>query len=737
MKTNILSSATLTLALLAAAGVSRVQAAPWTFGVVSDTQWVVTDDGYNPNSSAVQIVRGVNKEFIRKGVSVVIDVGDLMDSSTPSSNAVRSLYAQDLYNAGIGFYPLRGNHDSGLSMSGTTSSSVGGIYSVTGTTTLASGTWEPFLYPQIINGGYNNLPPSIITPSYIQTVLWSNTNNTGIDSGYGTTYSSLLSELTTGANAPIAQSGTTPFVTGSNFSYPATNCTAAFGANVTGTNLSGANNGKGGVSYSFDYAPSNSDAGVRFILADQFVDSSLGGNDSSLAFQQSWINTLLTGTAGAARPLHTFFFSHKQLLGGNHKDNLFGNTVNGSDPGDGCPLSGSTGSTFTGTALSQLKVKQAWEDAFISAMSSGSAHFVITGHDHHHQESIVKSPLNPAASVRQIITASDSDKFYTPGSPFSVSQVPVNEDLYEIGYYLFTVDGPRVTVDYFAVPSNGNGANIPTTPVLDGNWVKVTTTGYSQNGQEFQVTQGSSYTAVQDNTNKAVQNPSVYGETGYVGTSLAILGGTNNSTLKTHDGRHLVRVVDTGWAPQSNDTTGAVLSDIATIWGLTDTFSIQTDTVAISLALPPSVNAASSQAQAGAYCLGARDRLTGAWVNAVDYNIVGGSKNFVYGAYSSAYGLGTWGIDPVAGTAWAVVNGDARDYAVINTPTAPLPWAFAGTAGHVGKADLTVLVRHLGSTATSTANGVTYLTYDLNGDGKVDVSDEKWLASHFTNPGGN
>jgi len=659
-------------------------------------------------------------------------VGDLMDNSTPSSNAVRSLYEQDLYNAGIAFYPLRGNHESGMSMSGTTASSVGGIYSVTGTTTLSSGTWEPFLYPQIINGGYNNLPPSIITPSYIQTVLWSNTNNTGSDSGYGTTYSSLLSELTTGANAPIAQSGTTPFVTGSNFTYPQSNSPAAYGLNLTGTTVTGGSNGAGGVSYSFDYN------NLRFILCDQFVDNSLGGNNSSMPAQQSWVNTLLSGTMGVARPLHTFFFSHKNLLGGNHKDNLFGGQISGGvDPGDGCAISGST--AWTGSALTQLKIKQGWADAFITAMYNAGAHYQIGGHDHHHKESVINSPLTPGAKVTEIITASDSAKFYTPSSPFSTNEVSINEDLWEIGYYIFTVDGPRVTADYFAVPSNQAGGNIPTTPVLDGNWVKVVTIGYSQNGQEFQVPQGSSYTGVQDNTNNAVNNPTVYGETGYVGTSLAFLGGTNNSTLKTHDGRHLTKVVDTGWAPQSNDTTGAVLSDIATIWGLTDTFSIQTDTVAISLALPPSVNAASSQAQAGAYCLGARDRLTGAWVNAVDYNIVGGSKNFVYGPYNSSYGLGTWGIDYTAtpATAWAVVNGDARDYAVINTPTAPLPWAFAGTAGHVGKADLTVLVRHLGSTATTTSNGVTYLTYDLNGDGKVDVADEKWLASHFTNPGGN
>jgi hypothetical protein len=99
-------------------GVTSASAQPWKFGVMSDTQWIGTDDGKNPNTVAVGIVRQLNHEFIKRGVKFVIQVGDLVDQtgSTPASIAqtedTRASYAQELYNAGIGFFPLRGNHDS-------------------------------------------------------------------------------------------------------------------------------------------------------------------------------------------------------------------------------------------------------------------------------------------------------------------------------------------------------------------------------------------------------------------------------------------------------------------------------------------------------------------------------------------------------------------------------------------------------------------------------------------------
>ena len=52
----------------------------------------------------------------------------------------------------------------------------------------------------------------------------------------------------------------------------------------------------------------------------------------------------------------------------------------------------------------------------------------------------------------------------------------------------------------------------------------------------------------------------------------------------------------------------------------------------------------------------------GFWVNAVDLND-GGTKTFVKGPYDPSYGLGTYGVDKITNTVWAVVNHNSK-YAV-------------------------------------------------------------------------
>ena len=689
MKSNRILTSICSLLLLATAGVTNSRASSWKFGVISDTQWVIANDGKNPESSAVDIIKQVNKEFIAKGVKLVVAVGDVVDTSTPASLMTRALYSQDLYNAGIGFYPLRGNHESGLANSGSNFA---------------------YLFPQIVNGGLNNTTPALITPAYIASIF--NATDLGFNSS-----SAFLTQVNT--TNPVATSNGVTFTSGSNFSYPATNC-PTYGNN-TGNN-SGNNNvsaqyggvaiGNGGLSYSFDYS------NTRFILVDQFVDTSLGGNTSSTSLQQSWISGLVGGTNGVTRPLQAFVFSHKNLLGGNHKDSLFGGSISvvsgSADPGDGY---GVTSLTATNTTL--MNNKKAAADAFITSLWDGNVRYTIGGHDHHHKHSIVKSPLNSSNLVHELITQSASAKFYTPGGAFSGNEISVSEDLYQIGYYIFTVDGPRVTIDYYSVPSNCTGQFASTTPVLTGNWVKSLTNGYSLNGVEFLITQGASYTTIADSTAYAVGNSTSFGETGFVGTSLTVLGGTNGSVLKTKDGRALTKDVATGWSP-ANST----ISDILTLWGLTDLNAMKSDTIVIQLSFstvgisdPTSV------------VLGAQDPVSGTWINAVDDNIVGGTKQFHSGAYNSGYGLGSYGVDLTNGVAWAVVNGNVRNYAVINTPSAKLPWDF-NQNGSVTNADLTLLM-------TAIRAGSKSSTYDLNGDGRVDAADARWLTQHFTNVGGN
>ena len=91
---------------LAAAAVS---AAPWSFGVISDTQWLpATPENH---SVAVNIVDAVNRQFVAAKVDLVLQVGDLTDDGSDAALDTRAAHNRALGAAGIPFYPLRGNHE--------------------------------------------------------------------------------------------------------------------------------------------------------------------------------------------------------------------------------------------------------------------------------------------------------------------------------------------------------------------------------------------------------------------------------------------------------------------------------------------------------------------------------------------------------------------------------------------------------------------------------------------------
>ena len=100
-------------------GVTSVFAEPWKFGVMADTQWKANVDGENPDTVAVGIINQLNTQFINHGVKFVIQARRpgrrrkrrLNGDPTRRNMPVRAAAAQALYDAGIGFYPLRGNHE--------------------------------------------------------------------------------------------------------------------------------------------------------------------------------------------------------------------------------------------------------------------------------------------------------------------------------------------------------------------------------------------------------------------------------------------------------------------------------------------------------------------------------------------------------------------------------------------------------------------------------------------------
>ncbi len=94
----------------------------WSFAVMGDTQWTISDDPARLNDERVagSFIEQMNQQFIDKGVEFVIQVGDLTDTGTTEGIEARAAYAQTLYDAGIGFFGMRGNHETYAAIFGAT-----------------------------------------------------------------------------------------------------------------------------------------------------------------------------------------------------------------------------------------------------------------------------------------------------------------------------------------------------------------------------------------------------------------------------------------------------------------------------------------------------------------------------------------------------------------------------------------------------------------------------------------
>jgi hypothetical protein len=508
---------------------------PFKFGVMADTQWQKNVDGLNPGTCAVGVINLLNAQFVHHGVKFVIQVGDLIESETDAVNgnpSVRTLpyraqAAEALYDCGIGFYPLRGNHEG---------------------STIAANEF-PGLFPQTQGKGSRV---------------------------FGAT----------------------------NFSSPATNLN--------------------GLSYSFDYD------NVRFVLIDQFMRAD-GSGDASANLntidQLPWIESQL-----ASRPsgTHALVLGHKNLIGQDHVDTLFG-----SDPSQ----------------------NPAARNEFIGKLASNGVRYYLGGHDHMHHRSLVTSP-DGMASVKQVICASNSYKFYTPAHPLSndgkydlpTREIPLAQEAFTVGYYIYTVDGPRVTVDFYSttpgVAYNLVQNGLPLTPFNTG-FFKRETWGYSLNGKEFVIAEGESFSAVKDS---------------HKGTTARILGGTNGSGTTDMAVRKLAKDVNTGWWTSRPEHMAQ--SEVLSLWGMADNLALWDNTQ--TALLPSSAGTTKTDTYAlsmtygdGGFNLGrfgiAARNASGAWVNAVDLNSAG-AKHFVNGPWSASYGLGTWGFDKHTRTAWAVLD---------------------------------------------------------------------------------
>ena len=525
-------------------GAMTASAETWKFGVMSDTQWTTLDPGgTNPNQVSASIIQQINRQFINHGVKFVLQVGDLTESGNDADIAMRAAAAQPLIDAGIGFFPMRGNHET-----------------------------------------------------------YGNPNN-----GFGIQAFQTSFPQTQGG--VFKQTSGQKFKIGEHFSSPTT----------VSMDLAG-------MSYSFDYGTGNDTA--RFVIIDPWAAPSKIDNNAdgyaygyTVADQQNWISSRLDKKKRG--PEHTFVLSHQPVMAENHQDSPFSGYTNANPD---------------------------MQNAFFASLDNNNVEYYISGHDHIHQRSIIKSP-DGASQIEELICASDSSKFYTPKALIDakwygqkVRETSISQERYTVGFYIFTVDDSCVKVDYYSDNHGnwGSDGNYPdgshVTPIF--NFVKKETWGNCQNGREFLIPQGNSYTVVMD---------------AFGSSTAKILDGYNDSTAKDYNSRSFTKTVNTGWSSKSDsfmDHLGEdarLASHILTLSGMADLGSQQSDTFVLSMSYKGKLRKAIEPME-----LVTRNNA-GNWVNAADLNF-GGIKKFIPGAYVSGSGLGTYGFDPITQTVWAVIN---------------------------------------------------------------------------------
>lgn len=390
-----------------------------------------------------------------------------------------------------------------------------------------------------------------------------------------------------------------------------------------------------GISYSFDYGKANNN--VRFLFVDPWATQTTNpfpatNNADGYPYgytvyqQQKWIDEQLDYLTRGTE--HAFVFSHQPLMAEDHQDTMFSGYTNANPD---------------------------WQNAFYSKLSQNRVGYAIAGHDHMHQRSIIASP-NGKSKAEEFICASCSSKFYTPKSLTDpdwfgqkTRETSISEELFTVGFYVFTVDGPIVTIDYYS-DEHGNwqsntdypdGTGSLITPVF--NFTKKETWGYSLSSHgisRFKLDQGSAGVTLQfGHTTAKVQK--------------------KGGTAADFEDRALSKDAQAWWAPGSSVTNAHLVSDVLTLVGAASA-SITPTSASDPVNIIMTYNS-NSKATNGFYLAALND--DGKWVNAVDLNF-GGTKKFISGPWTEGYPLGSYGFDTKTSTAWAVVDHDS-DLAVI------------------------------------------------------------------------
>jgi len=287
-------------------------------------------------------------------------------------------------------------------------------------------------------------------------------------------------------------------------------------------------------------------------------------------------------------------------------------------------------------------------------------------------------------------------------------ELPIQQELYTVGYYIFTVDGPKVTVDYY---SSLNGCSsswdsttdcdLKVTPRLS--FIKRETFGYSLNGKEYVVRPGEELTIVNDTCRiKNSQN-----------TMAEILNGTNKTFTTLFDGRPAVQNINTGWDIRDDiDISAGVVSDLLTLWGMQDVIgNKKCDTYVLSMSYDTTIR--------GPLSIYSKDSI-GNWNKTVHCNNDTSVSHFVVGPYRQSFGLGTYGIDPATHTVWAVVDHDG-DFAIIKSSDGD-----QDGDNDIDNDDIRLIASLKNKPASIRPSA------DLDNDGKITILDVRKLSLMYT-----
>lgn len=500
----------------------------WTFGLMCDTQWGADADGENPGSIAGGLQGLINQRMIDRDVEFLLQVGDNVDVEDDRYNGrpevrtmpIKGELVQPLYDAGIGFFTLRGNHES----------------------SQTAAQEFPEVFPQHRGEGPN------------------------------------------------------PLAGATSFSSPSALLE--------------------GLSYSFDVR------NLRLVILDQFTrpDGS-GSTGDNILDQLDWIEERVMD-----RPegMHCIIAAHKNIIGGNHVDSLFG--ANPADNADGV-------------------------DRFLRICDEGGVAFVWGGHDHHHKRSVITS-RDGRHSVEQLIAGSDSSKFYTPRRPAIAdshdgpAEAILAEELWTLTHYVITVDGPVLEVDFYSMSTGKDYGPASLTATPSGNdWHWREGWGSSLNGTSTVVEPGGSYAGI---------------GTEFEGHAARILAGTHDVDRRDYAGRAMSRRVVTGWTEAGRGEISPRLH----LHGLHHNLALNDPELTGQLPAADESDAGSrfvleidggrtAFRADGGYGIAALED-DGTWVNAAGRG--GAETRFVRGAAQTDAPVGTYGVDPSTKKVWAVLD---------------------------------------------------------------------------------